>query len=103
MTGRETALHGQSALPCEFLQRHLRTRADVLDHFGGCERAELAALLERQVARQAIQEAGSEEVAGAGGVHGFPDRRRPRWDWVRWRPHHATFLAAGDHAKIDVV
>ena len=42
--GREPrALHRQPALLRQLLQRHLRPRADVLDHFGGRERAELAA------------------------------------------------------------
>src|SRR5260370_22512644 len=34
------ALHRQSILPRQFLERHLRSRADVLDHFGRRERAE---------------------------------------------------------------
>jgi len=32
------ALHRQSILPRQFLERHLRSRADVLDHFGRRQR-----------------------------------------------------------------
>ena len=80
MTGRERALNRQPALLRQFLQRHLRPRADVLDHFGGRERAELAALLVRQIAREAVQEAGREEIAGAGRVDQLLDRRGRRRD-----------------------
>ena len=69
MTGGEgVALHRQPVLPRQLLQRHLRPRADVLDHLGRRQRAEPARRLIAGVADQAEQEAGGEQIAGAGGV-----------------------------------
>ncbi len=66
----------QAVLLRQFLQRHLRPRADVLDHFGGGERAQPAGGLMAGAAHQAEQESGGEQVAGAGGVHHPLDRER---------------------------
>jgi hypothetical protein len=57
---RECALHRQSVLPRQLLQRHLRPCADVLDHFGCRQRAEPAAHLMARAADEAEQEAGGE-------------------------------------------
>ena len=70
-----TLLNRQPRLLRQFLQRHLRPRADVLDHFGGRERAKPAGIFMAGVTHQAEQEAGGEEIAGAGGVDQFLDRR----------------------------
>jgi len=41
------ALNRQSVLLRQFLQRHLRPRADVLNHFGGRKRAQREGLIPR--------------------------------------------------------
>src|SRR4051794_41945439 len=67
-TASGTRLNRQPVLLRQLLQRHLRPRADVLDHFGGGERAEPAAIFMAGAAYQAEQESRGEQVAGAGGV-----------------------------------
>ena len=59
----------------ESLQRGLRPRAEMLDHFGGRERAEPRAVAVILPARKPGQEAGREQVARAGRVDELADRR----------------------------
>ena len=54
-------LHRQPVLLRQFLQRHLRPCADVLDHFGCRERTEPADVLMTGAAHQAEQESGGEQ------------------------------------------
>ena len=55
------------------------------------------------VTDQPEQEAGGEEIAGAGGVHQLFDREgRHRGDAIL-RGHHAAFLAAGDDSELGIV
>src|SRR5215218_844580 len=68
------ALHRQPVLPRQLLQRHLRPRADMLDHLGRGERPEPAGRFIARVADEAEQEAGGEQVTGAGGVDELLDR-----------------------------
>src|SRR5882724_10008018 len=69
------ALNRQPVLLGQFLQRNLRPGADVLDHFGGGERAEAAGIFMAGVTHQAEQETGGEQIAGACRVDEFLDRK----------------------------
>src|SRR6266700_1839872 len=73
-------LNRQPVLLRQILQRHLWPGADVLNHFGGGECAEAAGVLMTGVADQADQESGGEQIAGAGGVDEFFNRKRRRCD-----------------------
>ena len=66
--GEGAALYRQPVLLRQLLQRHLRPRADMLDHLGGRQRAEPAGILVAGIAHQPEQESGGEQIAGAGGV-----------------------------------
>jgi len=56
-------LHRQPVLLRKILQRNLRPRADVLDHFGRRERAQPPGVFMAGIAHQAEQEAGGEQIA----------------------------------------
>src|ERR1700746_3609434 len=64
----KSELHRKAVLPGELLQRNLRPRADMLNDFGGGERAELSRIFIAGIAHEPEQETGSKEVAGAGRV-----------------------------------
>src|SRR5581483_2811789 len=72
---RRNALYGVSALLREGFQRGFRPRAKVLDHLRGRDRAKPRGVTVLEVACQAHQEAGREQVARAGRVDHFADRR----------------------------
>src|ERR1700761_3488138 len=66
--GPPGALRQQPAIPRELLERYLGAGADVRDHLGRRERTKSCRFLMPRTAREPEQEAGGEEVAGAGGV-----------------------------------
>ena len=65
----------QAILLRQFLQRDLRPRANVLDDFGGSERTQPPGVLMANTAGKAEQESRREQIARAGGIDQFLDRK----------------------------
>src|SRR5271156_5280327 len=92
----------QAVVAGEALERGFRARADMLDHFARGQRAEAAAGAIVGATGEAGEEAGGEQIAGAGGVDDTLYREsRYRLDAVG-ADHQTTLLAARDHRGIDV-
>ena len=68
----------------------------MLDHLGGGDRAELQRALELEPARLAQQEAGSEQVAGAGRVDQLVDRLGGNVGALASARRQCAVLAPGD-------
>ena len=71
---REKTLISEAVVLRERLQRRLRPRADMLDHFGGRQCAELRGGAVILAAREPDQEAGGEQIARAGRIDQLVDR-----------------------------
>src|SRR6267154_2232161 len=92
-----SALYRKPGLLCEVLERCLGPRTEMLDHFGGGERAELGGSPVVLIARKPDQEPRGEQIARAGGIDELVDRRRVH-DFVAFARHdHAAFFAARHH------
>src|SRR2546428_996977 len=85
------------------LKRSLGPGAQVLDHLGGAERAELRRGAVVGTARQSDQKARREQVARSGGVDQTLDRARGNHFGRLARDDHAALLAARDHGKRRIV
>ena len=72
----QAALRGGASLPREVGKRDERPRAEMLDDFGGGERAEPRAGRQVRAPRHAREKARREHVAGAGRVDDLRDRKR---------------------------
>src|SRR3954466_4797356 len=68
---RASASGWQPALLRQLLQRGLRPRADMLDHFSGGKRSQSPGFLIAQPTDQPEQKSGGEQVARASGVDQF--------------------------------
>jgi hypothetical protein len=88
--GAGAAVDGEtphSGCPIKRAQVGFGPRADMGDHFRRRDRAHAQAVLERAALRLADQEAGGEQVAGAGRVdHPLPIRAIGTWPAGRSRP-----------------
>src|SRR6185312_11338852 len=73
-SGRRRPSYGEPVFLCEGLQRCFRPGAEMLDHLGRRNRAEPGATAVVLSAREAGEEAGREQIAGAGCVHQLLDR-----------------------------
>src|SRR5882757_1351466 len=86
----------------QVLERDLRARPVVRDHFGRRKRAQLPALLQRPPPRQAEHESGCVLVAGAGGVHDFLHRLGLHAQALALAEDHRTGRAAGDRRELHL-
>src|SRR3954471_10127518 len=97
------ALHRQAVGLGQRLERGLRPGADMLDHLGRRQRAELSGVLVAGPAHQTEQESGGEQIAGAGGVHHLVDRESRHRGYAVTLDNDTAFLAAGHDAELDIV
>src|SRR5690242_18965756 len=87
----------------ECLERSLRLRADMLNHFGGSERDEPSGTAQILPSRIADQKSGGEQIARAGCVNNPFDWRRRDFLGPAVRHYHAAFFATRDHAEPNVI
>src|SRR5579859_398210 len=95
-------LDRQAILLRQRLQRDLRPRANVLDDFGGSERAQPPGILVAKAARKAKQEACREQIASAGGIDQSLDREGRYGLDLFLRGDDASVLASRDRREANV-